>query len=194
MITGGTFLEPDWDRRYRESGSDRSLEAHELVRKYAPLIALDRPIIDVAAGRGQDLLFLAASGFRVCGLEKSREAIRLARQAADREGLEMSFVLGDALFLPFRDGKAGAVLVFYFLERSIMTRLIGLLAPGGLMLYETFLKKQNEIDRQRDPLYLLDDRELSGYFRDLEPLTYEEGIFDIGGRRRAIARYAGRKK
>jgi tellurite methyltransferase len=194
MITGGTSLEPDWDKRYREGHPGRSPEAHELVRKYAPLMDRDRPIIDVAAGRGRDLLFLATSGFHVCGLEKSREAIKLARQAADREGLEMLFVLGDALSLPFRDGKVGAVLVFYFLERSIMARLVRLLAPGGLMLYETFLKKQNEIDRQRDPLYLLDDGELSGYFRDLEPLTYEEGVFDIGGRRRAIARYAGRKK
>lgn len=106
----------------------------------------------------------------------------------------MSLVRGDALLLPFREGIAGAVLVFYFLERAIMAGLVRLLAPGGLMLYETFLKRQIEIDRQRDPRYLLDDGELRGYFSELESLMYEEGVFDIRGQRRAIARYAGRKR
>jgi len=187
-------LEPDWDKRYREGFPGRSMEAHELVRCYAPLMPRDRPVIDVAAGRGRDLLFLARWGLRVCGLEKSGEAIAQARRAADREGLEMCLVRGDALLLPFREGVAGVVLVFYFLERAIMAGLIRLLAPGGLMLYETFLKRQNQIDRQRDPRYLLDDGELREYFSELESLTYEEGIFDIRGQRRAIARYAGRKR
>lgn len=187
-------MEPDWDKRYREGFPGRSMEAHELVRCYAPLMPRDRPVIDVAAGRGRDLLFLARWGLRVCGLEKSGEAIAQARRAADREGLEMCLVRGDALLLPFREGVAGVVLVFYFLERAIMAGLIRLLAPGGLMLYETFLKRQNQIDRQRDPRYLLDDGELRGYFSELESLTYEEGIFDIRGQRRAIARYAGRKR
>ncbi len=187
-------MEPDWDRRYREAPSEGLKEAHELVRTHASLMNRDKIVIDVAAGRGRDLLFLARHGFRVCGLEKSREAIRLAREAADREGLDVWLVRGDALFLPFREGKAGAVLVFYFLERTIMNRLIELLAPGGLMLYETFLRRQNELDRERDPAFLLEDGELSGYFRDLETLSFEEGVIDIGGRPRAIARYAGRKK
>jgi SAM-dependent methyltransferase len=194
MITGGGCLEPDWDRRYREAPSEGLKEAHELVRKHASLMNRDKTVIDVAAGTGRDLLFLARRGFRVCGLEKSREAIRLARGAADREGLHIWLVRGDALFLPFREGKAGAVLVFYFLERAIMNRLVELLAPGGLMLYETFLRKQNELDRKRDPAFLLEDGELPGYFHDLETLSFEEGVFDVGGRQRAIARYAGRKK
>ena len=62
------------------------------------------------------------------------------------------------------------------------------------MLYETFLRKQNELDRKRDPAYLLEDGELPSHFQDLETLSYEEGIFDVGGRKRAIARYAGRKR
>jgi len=194
MIMQGGSLEPDWDRRYREQPSEGLKEAHDLVRTYAPLMDRHKPVIDVAAGRGRDLLFLAREGLRAVGLEKSREAIGLAREAAARQGLDLWLVRGDALFLPFRDGKAGAVLVFYFLERTIMDRLVNLLAPGGLMLYETFLKKQNELDRKRDPAYLLEDGELPEYFRDFETLNHEEGVFDIAGRLRAIARYAGRKK
>ena len=187
-------MEPDWDKRYREGFYDEAREAHDLVRKYASLMPRDKPVIDIAMGQGRDLLFLSRAGLRVCGIERSREAIKLARQVSGEEGLEMAVVLGDARFLPFRAGTAGAVLVFHFLEREIMTTLSRLLAPGGLLLYETFLKRQNEIDRARDVRYLLDDGELLAFFRDLELLMYEEGIFDLRGRRRALARYAGRKK
>lgn len=187
-------MEPDWDKRYREGFYGDAREPHALVKRCASLIPRNRPIIDVAMGPGSDLLFLARAGFAVCGLDKSGEAIRIARQSALEEGLDIPCVRGDALALPFKPASAGAVLVFYFLERGIMSRLASLLAPGGVILYETFLKRQNGLDRPRDPRYLLDDGELFEAFRGLELLLYEEGLFFSGGRRRAVARYAGRKK
>ncbi len=153
-----------------------------------------KPVIDIAMGQGRDLLFLARKGFAVYGLERSAEAIKLAGQAAREEHAGIGMVLGDGHFLPFKPGAAGCVLVFYFLLREIMADLIRLLMPGGLLLYETFLKRQNLIDRPRNPDYLLDDGELPGYFRDLDLLFYEEGIFDVRGKRRALARYAGKKR
>jgi SAM-dependent methyltransferase len=186
-------LEPDWDKRYREGFYGEEHEPHEFVQRHEHLIPAGRPVIDIAMGPGADLLFLAARGFTVCGLEKSGEAIRIARQAASSRSVELQCVLGDALALPFKPARAGAVLIFYFLERKIMSQLAGLLAPGGILLYETFLKRQNGLDRPRDPEYLLDDGELRDAFPDLEPLTYEEGVFVSGGKQRAIARYAGRK-
>jgi hypothetical protein len=187
-------LKPDWDRRYREGFYGEKSGPHGLVRRYSALIAKDKPVIDVAMGQGSDLLFLANAGFHACGLERSREAIRIAEDAAGREGVKISCVLGDACALPFKPGTAGAVLVFYFLEREIMGALAGLLAPGGIIIYETFLKRQNGLDRPREPRYLLEDGELYDSFRGLEPLVYEEGLFVSGTKQRALARYVGRKK
>ena len=187
-------MEPDWDTRYRESSHRETRQAHGLVRQFAGLIPRNLPVIDVAMGQGADLLFLALSGFRAYGLERSKEAIRLAAEKAGREGVEMECILGDACALPFKPGSAGGVLVFYFLEREIMDQLTRLLAPGGILLYETFLKRQDGMDRPRDPRYLLEDGELFDAFRGLELLLYEEGLFTSGGKRRALARYAGRKK
>ena len=184
---------PDWDTRYREGFYGDGARGHRLVEEYAPLMDRRRPVVDVAMGQGRDILFLAGLGFCVCGLERSREAIRLARQAAEREGLDVSCVLGDACALPFKPGSAGTILVFYFLEREIMGRLVRTLAPGGLILYETFLKRQNTIDRPRNPRYLLDDGELLDSFRGLTLVLYEEGVFSSGGKRRALARYVGRR-
>jgi SAM-dependent methyltransferase len=189
-------LEPDWDKRYREGFYDDAAEVHDLVKRFASSIPRRRPVIDIAMGQGRDVLFLARAGLRVYGLERSGEAIDLARKAARTGGVEIHAVLGDALVLPFRAGTAGAVLVFYFLERRILAELVRLLAPGGIFLYETFLRRQNRIGTSgpRNPDYLLGDGELYEYLRDLEVLFYEEGIFEARGKRRALARYAGRKR
>ncbi len=187
-------MEIDWDRRYREGFYGNAHETHELVRKFAPLMPANKPVIDIAMGTGRDLAFLGALGFPLVGLERSWEAIKQARQNMEKKGFGMHNVFGDARSLPFKPGRAGAVLVFYFLLREIMGELAGLLAPGGILVYETFLKRQNEIDRPRNPAYLLDDGELISYFGSLELLFYEEGVFGAAGKRRAIARYAGRKR
>lgn len=183
----------DWDKRYREGFYADANEAHSLVQRFAPLMPAGKPVIDVAMGTGRDLAFLGTFEFPLVGLERSREAIKLARQSMEKKGFEINAVLGDAGHLPFGPSSAGAVLVFYFLIREIMEELVRVLAPGGLLVYETFLKRQNEIDRPRNPQYLLDDGELLSYFSSLELLFYEEGIFGTGAKRRAIARYVGRK-
>ena len=116
-------MEPDWDRRYREGFYGGAHDAHPLVKKYAPLMARDRPVIDVAMGLGLDLLFLARAGFPACGLERSREAICLARQTIDKDEFDIWYVLGDACALPFKPGSVGTVLVFYFLRKGHNGRL-----------------------------------------------------------------------
>ena len=85
-------------------------------------------------------------------------------------------------------------LVFYFLQREAIDEIKALLKKGGILIYETYLKRQNDIDRPRNPAYLLDDGELIGYFKGFELLFYEEIIENSGGKRKAIARAVGRKR
>jgi SAM-dependent methyltransferase len=172
------------------------MEPHELVRRFAPALPRQKPVIDIATGQGRDALFLAGSGFRVLGLERSSEAIGLVLKASRAEGVEIGLVLADARSLPFKEGTAGAVLVFNFLERHIFGDLIRLLAPGGIILYETFLKRHASLGAggPTNPAYLLDDGELYERFRCLELLFYEEGFVGPSEGRRVVARYAGRKK
>lgn len=187
-------METDWDKRYREGFYEGADKAHDFIGKFSRLIPPGKPVIDIAMGNGRDLISLAVKGFPTYGLERSDEAIRLAIQAAENRRARITAIKGDAHHLPFRAGVAGCVLVFYFLVREIMDDLVRLLAPGGLLIYETFLKRQNILSGPRDPRYLLDDGELIGYFGRLDLLSYEELVIDAEGRQRAIARYAGIKR
>jgi SAM-dependent methyltransferase len=191
---GGAFLEVDWDRRYREGFYTGPYDTHALVERFAPLIPEGTPVVDIPMGLGRDLLFVAGVGHPAYGLDRSEEAVARARQAAEDAHVSMSVVRGDARALPFRPGFAGGVLVFFFLIREIMSELSGLLMPGGILLYETFLKRQGFTEGPVNPDFLLNDGELPGCFPDLDLLSYEEGIFTVNGRQRALARYVGRKK
>ena len=184
----------DWDTRYREGGYDKKNgEPHALLRRFEPLMP-GGVVIDIAAGSGRDILFLAGKGRPVCGLDKSQEALKIARSKSLAEGREVGLVAGDALSLPFKRNSAAAVIVFHFLERSIMAEIMDLLKKGGILIYETFLKRQNVIDRWRNPDFLLEDGELLSSFSALDLLFYQEVVTSAEGKLRAVAQYAGRKK
>jgi ubiquinone/menaquinone biosynthesis C-methylase UbiE len=182
----------DWDRRYREGFYDGAVEPHETLTKFWQKIP-GRYVADIAMGNGRDAMFLAEKGFFVTGLERSTEAISIAKKSMESGGACVWPVLGDAKHLPFRKNSLDGVVVFYFLIRDIMGELSALLKKDGILIYETFLKRQNDIDRQRNQEYLLDDGELIGYFDNFELLFYEETIESAGGKRRARARAVGRK-
>ncbi len=182
--------EPDWDKRYREGFYNGADKPHDLLTKFWHAIPRGR-IVDIAMGNGRDAAFLAAKGLDVYGLDKSREAIKIAREQTKHA---VTIICGDANHLPFKDASVEGVMVFYFLLRGAMKDMAGMLKKGGVLIYETFLKRQNAIDRQRNPEHLLDDGELFSWFRGFETLFYEETVSYPGGRGKAIARFVGRKR
>ena len=184
----------DWDKRYQDGFYSGPLRPHQLVSRFWNMAPPASPVIDIAMGTGRDLILFAEKGWFCCGLDRSWEGIKTALQGASERGLRLFPVFGDAYRLPFKRGSAGAVLVFHFLVREIMSELTSLLRPGGILMYETFLQTQNSFDQPRNPDYLLHDGELIGYFMELDLLFYEEGTFLLGGKKRAVARYVGRKR
>lgn len=188
------YLEtPNWDKRYREGFCDGAKEPHSLLKRFAPAVPAGIAV-DIAMGNGRDAVFLAERGLSVYGLERSMEAIRRAQQKAAERDARIIPVCGDANNLPFRSESADLVVVFYFLLRNIMEEITRILRKDGILIYETFLKRQNLIDRRRTEDYLLDDGELIGCFPGMEPLFYEETITGFKGKKKIVARYAGRKR
>jgi tellurite methyltransferase len=188
------FLESvDWDKRYREGFYDGAQEPHDLLQRYWREIP-GRVVVDIAMGNAKDAIFLAEKGFSVVGLERSWEAIKTSRAARGPKGQRVSPVQGNVASLPFREKKADAVTVFYFLLRGAMGYLKDLLKGGGVMFYETLLKRQNSLDRWRNPEHLLEDGELLSYFSEFDLILYEEGVYSSGNKKRAVAKYVGRKK
>jgi len=183
----------DWDRRYREDLYGEISQPNALLEKFWHVMPPGR-VLDVAMGNGRNTIFLAERGYNAWGIDQSPEALRRARQRASIRGTHASLVLGDVSNLPFKSGSMTGVMVFYFLLRDKIDEMAALLTRGGILMYETLLKRQNIIDRHRNPDYLLDDGELISYFGDFDLLFYEETISEVTGKKRATAQYVGRKK
>ncbi len=67
-------------------------------------------ILDVGTGTGFLALILAELGHDVVGLDISKAMLRVARRKAERKGLNIKFVLGDAENLPFENESFDAVI------------------------------------------------------------------------------------
>jgi SAM-dependent methyltransferase len=66
-------------------------------------------VLEVGAATARDSVILAESGAAAVALDYSHEALRLAREAAQRAGIQLLLVCGDALSLPIRDASIDLV-------------------------------------------------------------------------------------
>ncbi len=69
----------------------------------------DAVVVEVGAATARDSVILAENGAVSVALDYSHEALRLAREAAQRAGVELLLVCGDALALPIRNNSIDLV-------------------------------------------------------------------------------------
>ena len=96
--------------------------------------------------------------------------------------------------IPVKPGSCGAILVFRFLSRPLARAICDALAPGGLLIYETFTIHQRGLGY--GPVnadFLLREGELRAAFAELEVLESWEGLSNAD-RPEALARLSARKQ
>lgn len=130
-------------------------------------------VLDLACGEGRHSLAAAALGARVTAVDRDEVRLAAARERAEAQGLSIEWVAAD-LEEPWPDlGGFDAVLVFNYLDRARMPRIIELIEPGGLLMMETFLRTQRELGwGPSSDDHLLAPGELA---RLVAPLTVEHG-------------------
>ncbi len=101
-------------------------------------------MLDLACGTGRHSIAAAALGARVTGVDRDPAKLAIARERATAAGVSIDWRELD-LEGPWPElGSFDAVLVFNYLDRASMPRIVGLVAPGGRLMMETFLEAQRE--------------------------------------------------
>ena len=130
--------------------------------RFCPLIAQGGRVLDLAAGSGRHSLYLAKLGFSVLAVDRDAVALECIAQlqpslAIQIEQLDLE---GPAWPLADRLGFFDAVVVTNYLYRPYLDMLPGLLAEGGVLIYETFAQGNAAFGKPRNPDFLLQTGEL----------------------------------
>ena len=104
------------------------------IVQWAGVVPPDAAVLDLAAGRGRHALFFAERGHKVVAVDRDIGRLpthpRIEPLAADLE---------DGSPWPLPDRRFGAVVVTNYLHRPLMPALLEAVAPGGVLLYQTFM-------------------------------------------------------
>jgi ubiquinone/menaquinone biosynthesis C-methylase UbiE len=112
---------------------------------------LESPVLDLGCGAGDNAIELARRGYRVLGMDVVPEALRRAREKAEKARLSQppEFLLGDALRLEESGVEAETVLdcalfhVFEDEERPAYVRGVeAVLSPGGRLHILAFSERE----------------------------------------------------
>ena len=141
------------------------------LQRWAHLIAPNSTVLDVACGAGRHLRYLAALGHRVTGVDRNPEAVAMAQAngpviCADIENGPW----------PFAGQTFGCVVVTNYLWRPLLPTLVASVAPGGVLIYETFAAGNETVGKPSRPDFLLQPGELLSATKGLRTVAYEDGF------------------
>lgn len=142
------------------------------VTRWAPLIAAGGTVLDLACGSGRHLRWLAAQGWRVTGVDRDAAAVQPLRTAAEIVVADLE----DGSPWPLAGRRFDGIVVANYLWRALLPRLAQSLAPGGVLVYETFALGQERFGKPSNPDFLLRRGELLEAFADLWVVAYEDGL------------------
>ena len=144
------------------------------------LIPRRLPVLDVACGRGRHALFLAREGWTVHALDRDAEAVQALETLVHAQALSITTEVIDLEAGTPSLGKQryGAVVVFNYLHRPLLPAIVDAVAPGGILIYETFTVGQARRGRPTNPAFLLVEGELAQLIRPLDILRSREGDVD----------------
>jgi len=153
--------------------SHATLQPSDWVRRWAPLVPRGE-VLDLACGQGRHARLFASLGQRVTALDRDREA--LAALDAVSGVTTVCADLEDGSRWPFEAGRFAGVVVTNYLYRPLFRHLTEALAPGGALIYETFMAGNERYGKPSNPEFLLAPGELLASFaRELTVAGFEQG-------------------
>jgi SAM-dependent methyltransferase len=142
------------------------------VRRFAPLVRSDGLVLDLAAGGGRHSRLFLERGHKVVAVDRDTAVLATSR-LPNLEIITADLENGDPWPLPGR--RFAAVVVTNYLHRPLFPALLAALAPGGLLIYETFALGNERFGKPSNPQFLLRPGELLEVARNrLHVVAYED--------------------
>jgi len=157
------------------------------VHRWSHLVPVRGSVLDVACGHGRHLRWFAQRGHAVTGVDRSPEAI----DAVSGLGRAVLADIENGPW-PFAGEAFDAVVVTNYLWRPLLPQIVDSVAPGGVLIYETFANGNQTVGKPSRPDFLLQPGELLQACAGLHVVAFEDGF--IGQPERFVQRIAAVRK
>jgi len=149
------------------------------VRRWSHLIP-DRAggarVLDLACGHGRHSRWLMRHGHVVTAVDRDPQALASLADLAPWVRTLQADIENDPWPLAGREFEA--VVITNYLWRPLWPEILASLAPGGLLIYETFAHGNASVGRPARPDFLLQPGELLTVCSGLRVVAYEDGFLN----------------
>lgn len=186
---------PTWDERFGAGNYPRNPEPSPILAAYVDAFP-DGRALDIATGTGRNAVFLAEEGYRVDGLDRSREGLRIARQNAVERGVadRTNWIQADARTYAFEPSTYDVVTVSFYRAVDRFPDVKEALRPGGVLFAQNHLRTSDPVESgPSSDAHRFSANELLRACLDLTVLYYDERTETRDdGRSSAVARIVAR--
>ena len=165
-----------WNSRYESHQYEQRIQPDPILENHRYLLRSKGNALDLAAGVCDNALFLAACGNAAFAIDASHVALRLGKQKAAANGLELNCLVADLDTYPIPGDLFDVVIVVRYLNRNLMGAVKQTLTTGGLLFYKTFNLRFLDQKPSFPSEYVLEDGELSHWFGDWECIDTNENL------------------
>ncbi len=169
------------------------VEAFQLIETACGKAESGQRALDVACGLGHNAIWLAQQSWRSDAVDISTNGLGLARQCATANDVDVRWIQADLDDWIPPAGEYDLVVVFRFLDRDTVPRVVrSALRPGGWLVYETFSAAQcSRADNHlSNPTFTLAPGEFRALFPDFQVVVDREDVLHD----RTVQRFLGRRQ
>lgn len=144
--------------------------------RFADLVPPGSQVLDLACGNGRHTRLFHRRGHPVTAVDRDLGGVADLAMASGITLIEADL---EAEAWPLAGRHYGAVVVCNYLHRPLLPRVVEAVAPGGVLIYETFAVGNERFGRPRNPDFLLRTNELLQLVGDgFIVRAYEHGRVD----------------
>lgn len=183
-----------WDERFRKGEYPLDPDPAPVLQQYIDTFP-DGRALDIATGTGRNAVFLANNGYTVDALDKSREGLAIARDNAEKRGIEdnCSWIHADAFEYTYPEETYDVITIQSFQVMERLTDIKAALAPNGVLYYQAHIRANESLDYGPPNRHRVGANELLRACLDLNVLHYREFTTGETDHRGAYAQIIARK-
>lgn len=148
-------------------------DASDWVVRCARLIRPGGRVLDHACGGGRHARWLAQQGYQVDAVDRDPAALASVSGLPGIHAWQADLESGD---WPYEASSFDGIVVTNYLFRPRFEALLQALAPGGVLIYETFMQGNERFGKPSNPEFLLKPGELLERVAGLHVAAFEQGV------------------